>query len=133
MSTGIIEIKSSFVLKIIFGFLNECKKLNIIKYNKKLQKRLNVNKNYYSTIITIKFIKNRKNEFCFELFNKSDFYDEKIYLYNENNDKEVKNRSIKPNGNIRYIEVIFRRKRNSLAKLFSDYKYIKSVNIKNVV
>ena len=54
MSAGTIGIKNSFVLKIIFGFLNEFKKLNIIKYNK-------------------------------------------------NNDKEVKNRSIKPNDNIKYI------------------------------
>ena len=133
MSTGTIGIKSSFVLKIIFGFLNEFKKLNIIKYNKKLQKRLNVNKNDYSTIITIKLFENRKNEFCFEFFDKSDFCDEEIYLYNKNNDKEVKNRSIKPNNNIKYIEIIFRRRHNSLAKLFSGYKYIRSVDIKNSV
>ena len=119
MSTGTIGIKSSFVLKIIFGFLNEFKKLNIIKYNKKLQKRLNVNKNDYSTIITIKLFENRKNEFCFEFFDKSDFCDEEIYLYNKNNDKEVKNRSIKPNDNIKYFEIIFRLRLNSLAKLFN--------------
>ena len=68
MSTGTIGIKSSFVLKIIFGFLNEFKKLNIIKYNKKLQKRLNVNKNDYSTIITIKLIENRKKCILFWIF-----------------------------------------------------------------
>ena len=63
MSTGTIGIKSSFVFKIIFGFLNECKKLNIIKYNKKLQKRLNVNKNDCSTIMTIKLFENKKMNF----------------------------------------------------------------------
>ena len=83
MPTGTIGIKSSFVLKIIFGFLNEFKKLNIIKYNKKLQKKLNVKKNDYSTIITIKLFENGKNEFCFEFFDKSDFCDEEIYLYNK--------------------------------------------------
>ena len=122
MSTGIIEIKSSFVLKIIFGFLNECKKLNIIKNNKKLQKRLNVNQNDYSTIITIKHIENRKNEFCFEFFDKSNFCDEEIYLYNKTNDKEVKNSSIKTNDNIKYIEIIFRLKKN--IKFVTKLRYI---------
>jgi len=42
----IIDLKSP-ILKIIFSFLNEKKKLNIIIYNKKIQNKLEINiKNY---------------------------------------------------------------------------------------
>ena len=42
----LLDLKSP-ILKIIFSFLNVKKKLNIIIYNKKLQKKLEINiKNY---------------------------------------------------------------------------------------
>ena len=80
---------------------------------------MNADKNDYSTIIKIKFIENRKNEFCFEFFDKSNFWDKEIYLYNENGNKDVKNRVLKVKTaqkrhtlrqyrySIRYIEIIF--------------------------
>ena len=41
------KIKSSYINEIIFGFLGEIKKLEIIRYNKSFQKNLNININNY--------------------------------------------------------------------------------------
>jgi len=38
-----LEIKSSYILKIIFSNINEKSKLNIIRYNKTLQNKLDIN------------------------------------------------------------------------------------------
>ena len=37
------NIKSSYIIKIIFSYTNEEQKIKIIKYNKTLQKNLNIN------------------------------------------------------------------------------------------
>ena len=37
------NIKSEYFLRIIFSFLNEKRKLNIVKYNKCLQNMININ------------------------------------------------------------------------------------------
>ena len=43
----LINIKSKYIIKIIFSYLDEKVKLKTIKYNKKLQKKMNINlKNY---------------------------------------------------------------------------------------
>ena len=51
------NIKSSFLLEKIFSYIKENQLLKIIKYNKSLQKRLNININnyinYYKIIIEI--------------------------------------------------------------------------------
>ena len=36
-------VKSSYFIKIIFSFINERKKLMVVKYNKSFQKSLNIN------------------------------------------------------------------------------------------
>ena len=47
---NINDVKSSFITKIIFSFLIEKNKLNIIIYNKELQKKLSVDINNYKKI-----------------------------------------------------------------------------------
>ena len=41
------NLKSDFIFKKIISFMKRNKSLNIMKYNKKLQKRLNININDY--------------------------------------------------------------------------------------
>ena len=43
----LINIKSKFILKKIFESIQKNKVLNIIKYNKKIQNRLNITQNDY--------------------------------------------------------------------------------------
>ena len=45
-----ISIKSDFILKKIFYLLNEKKKLILINYNKKIQKRLQIDLEYFKKI-----------------------------------------------------------------------------------
>ena len=40
---GFEKLKSNYFLRDLFDILNKNKSLNIMKYNKKLQKRLNLN------------------------------------------------------------------------------------------
>ena len=48
--TNIREIKSSFIIKIIFSFLSEKQKLNLIIYNKEFQRILSVDIKDYERI-----------------------------------------------------------------------------------
>ena len=44
---GFDNLKSNFILRKLFNILKENKSLNIMKYNKKLQKRLNISIDNY--------------------------------------------------------------------------------------
>ena len=44
------EIKSSYIIKEVFSFLNEKQKLNMIIYNKALQRELEIELDYYKKI-----------------------------------------------------------------------------------
>ena len=46
----LLKIKSDYIFYISFSFLNEKYKLNIIRYNKVLQKKLNIDINYFKKI-----------------------------------------------------------------------------------
>ena len=46
----ILNIKSIFITKKVFSFLNEAKKLKLIKYNKNMQSKLNINLVNYKTL-----------------------------------------------------------------------------------
>ena len=50
---GFEKLKSNYFLRDLFDILNKNKSLNIMKYNKKLQKRLNVSINDYREIAKI--------------------------------------------------------------------------------
>ena len=84
------QIKSVFILKKLYDII-ETKKLSIVKYNKNIQNRINVNiKNYkeyleiYSTIeIEIILIKNKYDDFI--NINEN----EKLYYHTYINDSEV--------------------------------------------
>ena len=41
------NIKSSYFIKIVFGYIDEKKKLKFVKYNKNLQKKINISINNY--------------------------------------------------------------------------------------
>ena len=50
LKNQISEIKSSYIIKGLFLFLNERQKLNLIIYNKQLQKILGVNTKDYQKV-----------------------------------------------------------------------------------
>ena len=89
----------------------ERKSLEIIKYNKIIQKRINIDINNYkecsekysSIEIEIIPMKNRYGEFIFIKENEKEYYH--IY-FNDNKKEEIKKTSINENNNISKINII---------------------------
>ena len=90
------KIKSDYFLERLFGNMHKRIKLEIIKYNKNIQKRLKININDYKeyseiyTSIEIEIIPN--NDFIFSNFINITKEDEKYYhiYFNDNKKDEVK-------------------------------------------
>ena len=121
-------IKSKYILKVIFGYLLRKKYLGIIKYNKQIQKRVNLKvsdyKSYSDIEIEIIPVKNEGGKFI--NINK----EERIYYHIFFNDKEgeVKGTSLwKKNKKIKKIKIIIDYQVKSLKGLFNDCKCIESI------
>ena len=41
------NIKSTYIMKILFSYLNDSRKLKLIKYNKNFQRKININLEIY--------------------------------------------------------------------------------------
>ena len=71
LNNQIRNTKSNLILKIVFSFIHKRKSLETIKYNKKIQKRMNININdykeysekYSSIEIKIKKVNNKFGKF----------------------------------------------------------------------
>ena len=55
------NVKSKFIFKEIFEKIKNKRKLNIIKYNKRIKIGLNINKEYYEIYINLKEFNNKYN------------------------------------------------------------------------
>ena len=123
------NLKSDYFLRKLFDILKENKSLNIIKYNKKLQKRLNISINDYRE--------------CSELFSKieieTDYIDynenkkfinipeeekEYYHIYFDNSKKDKKRNYFKENDRAEIIKIIIDYQVKSFKKLFCNCKYI---------
>ena len=84
----LINIKSKFILKKIFESIQKNKVLNIIKYNKKIQNRLNITQNDYKEFLNIEIeIVPFQDYFVTYNFN---FSEPKFYhVYFNDNEKEL--------------------------------------------
>ena len=130
------NIKSKYILKLIFDYLNEKKCFDIIKYNKKMQTIINKDSNYYKKLLEIKieiiFDKNKAN------FEKNNFIninekDRKYYhIYFDDNKEEIKRKdlAINKDDKVSKINIIIDYQINSLKHLFSCCYCIVSINFK---
>ena len=127
---SIKNIKSKYILKRIFVNLTENKMLNMIRYNKIIQKRLDININNYIACFNIEceifvienssgnFINIHKDKKCYQ-----------IYFYNNQNDRQLTNRNfINLIDNITKIKVIIDKEIKSFKGLFKDCRVIKKIN-----
>ena len=123
-------IKSKYILQQVFAIVYKKKKLQIIKYNKEIQKRIDINindyKNYCEIIIEITPMKNinfyLKNRFINIPKGDEPFY----HIYFDDNNKEIKDYYIK--DNIKKIKVIIDNKITSFFRLFEYCKCIESIS-----
>ena len=116
------KIKSDYFLQKLYDNMTKKKKLEIVKYNKRIQNRINLNiKNYkeYSetfTPIEIEIIP-KKDEYYFININEND----KLYyhIYFNDNKEEIKNKNIiEEEDKVTKIKIIIDYQVNSFKGLF---------------
>ena len=104
---GFENLKSFFIFKKIIEYMKKNKSLEIIRYNKKLQKRLNLNindyKEYYQPIkIELKIVDEKYGKF----FNISDKEKEYYHIYFNNSNEEIKRNYLNINDKVKIIKII---------------------------
>ena len=133
------HIKSTKVLKKIFNNIPQYKYLLLIKHNKEIQKKLDINVDDYRILsqieIEITYTEYQKDKFL-KLFETEDKYinimnkeDEKYYhIYINDSKEELKNNAHIMNNDIKKVKIIIDYQVNSLAKLFLNCQFIESIN-----
>ena len=121
------DIKNNYVLKKIFDNLIISKCLNIIWYNKKIQKRLNKNKdnfkNEYSKI-EIELIPNQYSLITFiNTYNNISHF----HIYINDNNEEIKRNYITSYDKAKKIRIIIDCEIKSFNKLFKECENIKRI------
>ena len=128
------NLKSDYFLKGMFNIMKERKSLEIIKLNKKLQKRLNININNYqkycqlysSIEIVLKPAENIYGKFI-KISNEVEEY---YHIYFDNSNKEIKRTYIKENEKVKNIKIIIDYQVESFKELFMDCHCIDSIFFK---
>ena len=125
------DIKSNYIFKIIFNFLHKKKLLEINKYNKKSQKRLNLTLNNYkegsrifsSIEIEIKPVKGLYGEFI-NISKEEEIY---YHIYFNNSKVEQKKYEIKEEDKVTKIKIKIDYQITSFERLFNNCKIIESI------
>ena len=128
------NIKNNFILKKILGVIKKNKSLEIIKYNKKLQRRLNLSINDYkdyfllnsSIIIELKTNVGKYDNFI----NISEKEKKYFHIYFDDSKEEIKRYSLEENERIKKIEIIIDYPISSFEGLFRNCNCISSVFFK---
>ena len=127
------NIKSDYFLQKLFNNLMKKKSLDIIKYNKNIQKRINISiKDYkeyseiYSSIeIEIKPVNNEYGEFI--NMNENEKY---YHIYFNDNKEEIKRNYLDGNDNVSKIKIIIDYQVKSFEELFYYCECIEYINFK---
>ena len=129
------KIKSKYILSKPFEYISRFKFLNIIKYNKTLQKKVNISINTYIKYFQIEIEitpyqeEIKDNKVFINIMNKKD---EKFYhIYFNGKKEEVKRNYIKPNEKVSKIKIIIDKEVKSLENLFGGIDILKTIKFKN--
>ena len=119
------KLKNDYFLQKLFNNLLKTKSLDIIKYNKKMKKRMNISfKDYqeYSEIYSLIEIEINpgKNDGEFINMNENEIY---YHIYFNDNKKETKRKYFNKNGNVSKIKIIID------YQVKSFYHYLNFVNV----
>ena len=140
----LIKINNNYILKKVFRCLHTHLKLELIKYNKKIQERLNIDINSYkeysekysSIEIEIIPVENEYGQFININNDEEKYYH--IY-FNNNKTTEIKRTYLNKEDKVSKININIKYKVKSLYHLFYDCKCIESIhfikssrNIKNM-
>ena len=124
----LLKIKSKYFLENLFQHLKPNLPLKIMKYNEKLQNKLNISIKDYKilseTEIEIKSIEAKYGIFI--NYNKEQ--DSYIHIYFNNTNEEIKRNYINENDKIITIKIIIDYPMNTFIGLFKDCKCIESID-----
>ena len=127
------NLKSDFIFKKIISFMKRNKSLVIMKYNKKLQKRLNINindyKEYSKIVIELKLTNDKNGKFKF--INIPDKDKEYYHIYFDNSNEEIKRRYVEFYEKVKMIKIIIDYQAKSFYELFYNCECIESIFFKN--
>ena len=128
------KIKTDYFLEKVFNNLEEKKSLNLVKYNKNIKNRINIDINNYkeysekysSIEIEIKPVNNEYGHFI-NIKKEEEIY---YHIYFNNNKEEIKRNHINKNEEIKIIKIIIDYQIKSFENLFCECKCIESINFK---
>ena len=122
------KIKSRYILKKIFKNLKKRISLDMVKYNKKTQKKLNYDfksyKDFSEIIMEVIPELNKFGKFINIINQGEEIY---FHIYFNNDDKEIKRTYIEENEIVSKITIIIDYEVRSFYQLFSECKYIESI------
>ena len=129
------NLKSDYFIQKIFEHIHKKKSLETIRYNKNIQKRINININHYKeysekySSIEIE-IKPKENEYGrFINIKKKDEEYYHIY-YNDNKTKQIKSTSLNKNHKVSKINIVIDYQIESFFRLFYNCECIESICFK---
>ena len=126
------NIKSKYILQKIFDNLETKRKLNLIKLNKNIKERLDINindyKEYFETVIEVKPIKRNYGSNFINIENEDD--KKYIHIYLDNDKEETQKYYINANEEIKIIKIIIDYPFKSFMRLFEYCDMNSSINFK---
>ena len=132
---GLKNVKSHYIILKFFEYLTERKYLETIRYNKSIQKRINININHYKaysetkTSIELDIIPMKGKYGKFININEEDKKYFHIY-FNDNKKKEIENTSLYKDDNVSKISIIIDYQIKLFSRLFSYCECIESIKFK---
>ena len=122
-------IRSKYILEKILNNLQNNRLLNIIRYNKNIRNKINIDKNDYKKEylkIEIEIVPSKYKESKFiNIYNKNESY---YHIYFGDNKEEIKVYKIPKMIEVNKIKIIIDYKIKSLFQLFKNCKIIKEIN-----
>ena len=132
---GLRNLKSDYFIQKFFGYMSERKYLETIRYNKSIQKRINININHYKaysetkTSIELDIIPMKGKYGKFININEEDKKYFHIY-FNDNKKKEIENTSLYKDDNVSKISIIIDYQIKSFSKLLYYCECIEYIKFK---
>ena len=125
------NLKSNFILKKIIDIIKKNKSLEIIKYNKKIQKRLNINinnyKEYSQLYSSIEIELKPPDNIYGKFINIPDEEKEYYHIYFENSIEEIKRNYLEYNEKVKNIKIVINHQVKSFKGLFEYCDCINSI------
>ena len=127
-------LKSEHIIKRILSYIKKNISLDVFKYNKKIQNRLNLSLNdykeysqlYSSIEIELKFADNKYGDFINILDEDKKYF----HIYFDNSSEEIKRNKLNKNEKVNTIKIIIDHQVKSFKDLFCFCDCISSINFK---